>query len=462
MFKIRDIVEATGGKLIQGDLGSRIKGISIDSRKISSSELFIAIKGANFDGHDFVGEAIRRSSRGVVISRTKLDRYPENYNVIYVKDTLRALGDIAKFHRSRFSIPVVAITGSCGKTTTKEMVATVLKSKYNVLSNKGTQNNQVGLPLAVLKLRPRHQLAVLELGTNHFGEIEYLSNIAQPTVGILTNIAEAHLEFFKNVSSVFREKFDLVRYLSLHGDWVIYNNDDKFLRKIESKKGGLRTYTFGMVNKSDFYADSVGLDRNRISFVLNGRFLVKMHTPAVHNIYNALAAVACARVFNVNFQQITAALRQFRFPSMRMNIEKINKVCIIDDSYNSNPLSLTNALKTLSFYDCRARKILVCADMMELGRESERIHFAMGKAISRHNIDILITIGRLARNFADGARSRGACRMQIFDFLSKDRAINKLLNIVGPYDIILVKGSRLMRLETLVGSLKEFLKQKQL
>ena len=461
MFSTQEILEATNGKIIQGRKDLKIKGISIDSRTIRPGELFIAIKGKVFDGHNFIKESIRKSSIGAIVSRIEENRYPKNYNLIYVKDTLKALADIAKLHHKKFHIPIIAITGSCGKTTTKEMVGAILKTKYNILKTPGTENNQFGISLSLLGLNKRHRIAVLELGTNHFGEIKYLTEISQPNIGIMLNIGPAHLEFLKNLPSVFREKFNLARYIiDIHGK-IIFNNDDKFFKRINLKKGDFKIYTFGKTQKSDFWTNSIKTEKNSLQFLLNNRFWVKLRTPAEHNVYNALAAIACGRIFNISFKTIIDALSRFKFPLMRMKIEKIKKVYIIDDTYNSNPLSLENALKTISSYNSGGRKILVCADMLELGKNSEQIHFFLGKKISRYKIDILITVGRLSRFFSKGAKSIINTKIKTWDFNCNKKAADKLLNIIRPHDIILVKGSRSMRLETVTNALRAFLRKRR-
>jgi len=461
MFTVQEILEATSGRLIQGNINSKMKGISIDSRTIESGELFIAIAGKTFDGHNFINETIKKSSIGAIVSKIKKSHYPKNYNLIYVKDTVKALGAIAKFYRKKFNIPIIAITGSCGKTTTKEMAGEILKTKYNVLKTQGTQNNQISIPLTLLRLNRKYQIAVLEFGTNHFGEIRYLSEVSQPNIGIFTNIGPSHLEFFKNPSSVFREKFDLARYLMNTGGTIIYNNDDRFLKKINRKKRYFHTYTFGANNKSNFQFRSMKIVHNSLKFLLNNRFSVKLNTPAQHNVYNALAAITCARIFNMSFSTIVGALSKFKFPKMRMKIEKIGSVHIIDDSYNSNPLSLENALKTIVSYDSGGRRILVCADMLELGRDSEKLHFSLGRKMSMYNIDILITVGKLSHFFSKGAKSITNSKILTYDFNSREETIDKLLNLIQPHDIILVKGSRLMKLETITDALRQFLKKKR-
>jgi len=457
MFSLEEILEVLDGKIIQGQINSKIKGISIDSRTIKAGELFIAIKGKTFDGHDFVNEAIRKKSIGAIVSKIRKGRYPKKYNLIYVKDTNKTLGPIAKLHRSKFHIPIIAITGSCGKTTVKDMISAVLKTKYNVLKTKGNENNQIGTALTLLKLNKRHRVAVLEFGTNHFGEIRYLSEITQPTLGIFTNIGPAHLESFNNLSAIFREKFNLAKYLITTDGKLIYNNDDRFLRKIRFKKGNSKIYTFGKLEKSDFMVASVNISQSGMQFIINDKFKIKLPTLVEHNIYNALAAITCGRIFNISFRAIKDTLSRFKFPLMRMNIERIKKVCIIDDTYSSNPLSLENALKTVSSYESIGRKILVLADMLELGRISQRTHFALGKKIAKRDIDILITVGRLSHFFSKGVKSITNTKIKTWDFISRRKAIDKLLNLVKPYDIILVKGSRSMQMEEVADALRKFL-----
>jgi len=448
-FTVREILEATGGKLVQGNPRARIAGISTDTRTIKGRELFVAIKGNNFNGHDFIPSAIKKSSAALVVSEKRKFYYPKESVVILVKDTTHAFGDIARFHRLKFKIPVIAITGSNGKTTAKEMIAEVISKKLKVLKSEGTQNNHIGVPLTLLRLNSKHKVAILELGTNHPGEIKYLSRIALPTIAVITNIGPAHLEFFKTPQTVFKEKSSLLQGLKKPA-YAILNNDDSYLSKIKGK--GLKIISFGIRNKSDFMAGNISKKEDRIVFLVNHKNRFYLNTPSLQNVYNALAAIACARIFKMDFASIRKPLSKFRFPEGRLTIKKVRNVKIIDDTYNANPASLRSAVEVLASYDSQ-RKILVCADMKELGDKAKDLHFSMGRYIADCGIDALITVGKLARYISEGARESGMPGNKIYPLSSTTEASDKLLQIVRPFDIVLIKGSRAMAMEKIIEKL---------
>ena len=272
MFTIKEILEATGGKLIKGNLGKRISGVSIDSRTIKPNELFLAIRGTRFDGHNFIAQARRKRAGAIIFCnpryRSDLAAFKDRkaLAVIEVESSVQALGALAHYYRARFKIPVIAITGSNGKTTTKEMASSILSSRFNVLRNVGTENTQIGVSLALLKLRKSHHLAVIELGANHFGEIDRLSWIAQPTAGIVTNIGPSHLEFFKSLKGVFRAKLELVKKLPKNGT-IIINKDDPYLSRLNGTN--LSTITFGFNRISDFRAKVIEQAKKDTTFFDN-------------------------------------------------------------------------------------------------------------------------------------------------------------------------------------------------
>jgi UDP-N-acetylmuramoyl-tripeptide--D-alanyl-D-alanine ligase len=454
MLTLKEVLQATKGILINGKNECCFSGVSINSRTINPGELFIAIKGNNFDGHDFINSAIKKGAKGIVCSKDLNYKHSGNLTVICVRDTTIALGDIANFHRLRFEIPIVAITGSNGKTTTKEMLSFLLKKKYKVLSSAGTQNNQIGVPLTILKIKPGHQIVILELGTNHFGEINYLSKIAKPTVAIITNIGPSHLEFLKDLKNVFKEKYGLIRHLA-KGSAVFINNDDMYLRRINKQKNKRIVIKFSIKNKSDFRAERIEIKNERIKFHLNGRHPIELRTIAIHNVYNCLAAIACCKYFHLDYNCIQDSLKDFRFPSGRMEVKNFRYIKVIDDTYNANPLSLKNAIDALARYNSLGRKVLICADMFELGKVADGEHFSLGKYVAASGIDVLISVGKLARLISSGARKNGMNNDSIFHFVSTKFAAKEIPKLIRPKDVCLVKGSRMMEMEEVVESLKE-------
>ncbi len=444
MFKVSELLKATGGRLVSGRLDLRVQGISTDTRTIKRGELFIAIKGNRFDGHDFISQAIKKGAKAILV--TKKFKVKKEIAAILVKDTLRALGDIAHFHRRRFSIPVIGITGSNGKTTTKDMVCFLLESKYHVLRNQGSQNNQIGLPLTLLKLNKNHNLVVLEMGTNHFGEIKRLSRIAGANIGVMLNIGPSHLEFLRNLKSVFQEKYNLIKNLKSPAIGIL-NKDDPFLSFILRNIKNKFLISFGLKKGCDFQARDLKLYNNRLVFKLD-KYLFRLNTLGIFNVYNALASITIERIFGIDYPDIVSRISRFRFPQGRLNLRKINKTIFIDDTYNSNPASLGEALGVLKNIRPKARKIAVLGDMLELGPKAKEFHIEAGRQLSGI-CDIIITAGDLSRLAALTAKKEGLKDSAIFMCSSSKEAKEALFNMVKPKDgdVILVKGSRMMKME---------------
>jgi len=443
MFKINELVKATQGRLLAKGRSSSVKGISIDSRKVRKGEAFIAIRGGNFNGHDFIGAALKKGASCIIAERKAAGCGDAAF--ILVKDTIRALGSIANFHRNRYNIPVIAITGSNGKTTTKDMIACVLASKFKVLSSEGTKNNHIGLPLTLLKLNKSYGAAVLEVGTNHFGEIRYLANIAAANIGVITNIGPAHLEHLKSLSGVFKEKSDLIKALRPPAV-AILNSDDNYLRKeLLTDKGGIFTVGVGIKNKSDFQASFIRHALGRYTFKVNNRFGFALGALGYYNIYNSLASIAVGRLFGIEYRKISLALSGFKPPCGRLNIISKKGIRFIDDTYNSNPLSLGQALDALKRINVSGRKIAVIGDMLELGSGSISIHRKALKEAARV-CDILITVGRISRSGSKGL-NLGPGRLISCEDSTIARSILFKGIKVGPKDIILAKGSRRIKME---------------
>ncbi|MBI2447849.1 MAG: UDP-N-acetylmuramoyl-tripeptide--D-alanyl-D-alanine ligase, partial [Candidatus Omnitrophica bacterium] len=323
MFTIEEILRATGGRLISGSLKTEIKGVSIDSRTIQPGELFIAIKGERFDGHDFVEEALRKGAGGVVVAGDS----PKTGTVpfIRVKDTTISLGDIGGFHRKRFSIPVIGVTGSNGKTTTKEMVAHILSKRFNVLKNDGTQNNHIGLPQTLLRLNSTHGACVLEMGMNHSGEIARLTRILKPTVGVITNIGASHMEFLGTIENVLMAKCELLEGIDAGGAAII-NGSYPMLGKEARKRFRGRVITFGFDKGCDIMAEDV-LSRDGWTIAtINGVHKLRLNVPGRHNIENALASWAAASLLGLEEKLILNALSEFKLPPMRMELIDINGI----------------------------------------------------------------------------------------------------------------------------------------
>lgn len=457
MLTIHEVLEATGGILLADGARRHFRGVSIDSRTLQKGDIFIAIRGKRLDGHRFLRQAVGKGASLLVISRRIL--HPKNVSVVLVKDTTAALGQIAAAYRRRFDIPVVAITGSAGKTTTKDMIAAILAAKFKVLKNAKTLNNQYGVSLTVLGLKPSHEALVIELGTNNPGEIRWLARIAQPTVAVLTNIGESHLAGLKSRRGVYQEKSAIFRDMALRGH-VIFNNDDSFLRKIHAEKRRPAVITYGILRKSDFQAKDMAIQNNRkmCFHVHHHRFI--LDTPAEHGVYNALAAIACGRLLKISYSDIQSALGKVKFENHRQHVRPIGGITVIDDTYNSNPVSLRSAIRTLDGLKTSGRKIFVTADMLELGAQSRQLHRDKGRAIAGSTVDVAVTMGKLSKYAAQSIRQANP-HIEVFHYPAIRGIYGRLKSLCRPGDIILVKGSRAMRMERIVEFLqRHFLKQR--
>ncbi|MDD5166467.1 MAG: UDP-N-acetylmuramoyl-tripeptide--D-alanyl-D-alanine ligase [Candidatus Omnitrophica bacterium] len=447
MFTVDELLKATKGKLISGGPRVSIKGISIDSRVIKRGEAFIALKGNNFDGHNFIHQAIEKKASCILYEAGVIGQKPKGIVFIKVRDTTKALGDIARFHRKKFTIPVIAVTGSNGKTTTKEMIAWALSGKYKVLKNIGTKNNHIGLPMALLGLDHSYDAAVLEVGTNHFGEVEYLAKICLANIGVITNIGPAHLEYFKSLDGVFREKSTLTKYLR-QPSVAILNTDDSLLKKGSAAKKDQVIFGVGIKNKSDFTASNIKDLAGKMEFLVNQKYKFTLKTLGYYNIYNALIAITVARLFGMEYNRIARRLSGFSFPESRLNFVRFNNIQFIDDTYNSNPLSLKAALEALGNFKTEGRRIFVMGDMLELGKDRESFHYQAGLQAAGI-CDIFISVGRLSSLASKALKAHGRGVKNIFNCATSLEARDILYKKISPRrdDIVLVKGSRMMRME---------------
>ena len=446
MFKVSDLLKATKGKAAAHN-EAMVESISIDSRKILPGQAFLAIKGDNFDGHDFVDEVINKGVK-VIIVHKNIKIKNKGVCCIKVKDTVKALGDIARDHRIKFNIPVIAVTGSNGKTTTKEMIASILQASGKVLKNPGTKNNHIGLPQAILELDSTHDFAVFELGTNHFGEIDYLAKICKPDVSVITNVAASHLEHFRDLKGVLAEKYALIDSMNKNGLAILNSDDELLSKKLKSKAEFKRKFGFGIKNEAEFRASGIKTKGLLTEFAVNKKYKFALNTPGQYNIYNALSAIACGRIFGLEYGEIAKRLSEFSFPKGRLNLLEIDRIRFIDDTYNSNPYSFLRALEVLDSFDADGRKICVMGDMMELGSGKHLFHKqALTAALEICNV--LITVGGLTEAAAGALKDAGVDTGKIFTCSTSQEAKEILFGSVSPKenDIVLVKGSRMMRME---------------
>ena len=460
----REIIAATNGTLLTGDAAQMFADISTDTREQQAGKLFIPLPGPRFDGHDFIPAAVRSGAAGLLIREGEEYRLREiegqgSVTVISVRDTLAALGDVAHFWREKFPIPVVAITGSAGKTTTKEMTAQILGQIKNTLQTEGNFNNLVGLPLTLLRLRQTHEVAIVEMGTNVPGEIGRLSRLAAPDVGLITNIGPAHLEGLKSVAMVKEEKGELFRQLAESGTAVV-NVDDEAVRELAARRSGRRV-TYGLRGKADVAATDVTMSRQGLGFILSigldkGR--VEMAAAGTHNLMNALAAAAISRALSIPLDVIRQGLQSFKPVPGRMEIIPLkNGGFLIDDSYNANPVSVREALMTLQKLRANRRGTVILGDMLELGEQAEAWHGEIGGLLATTGVDRLFLRGAFARMTAAGAKKRGLSPACIFFPATSEDIVAELRSSWQKGEWLLVKGSRAMKMEEVVkGIIAEF------
>ena len=459
VLKTGEIIKAMKGTLVRGNPEDVFEGLSTDSRDVIKGNLFIPLTGERFDGHDFIPDAIKNGASGLIVQRGKEDiteKISGNVSVILVNDTLRALGDIANLWRNKFTIPVVAVTGSSGKTTTKEMIATVAGLSGNVLKSRGNYNNLVGLPLSLLELNPGHEMAVIEMGTNRRGEIARLTAIAEPDIGVITNIGPAHLEGFGSVDVVMEEKGDLFSNMKDNGVAVI-NRDDEFSRILAARWTG-RNISFGIDENAFARAERIFMRGERgVSFTLEMGGTSKGIDMAVvgrHNIYNALACAAACRAMDIEYDLICDGLSAFRQIKGRMDIHRLKGGgIVIDDTYNANPASVMEALKTLSDLKGNNESIVIFGDMLELGEEAERLHENIGKTMADTGVGNIFLRGDFAGAVARGAIEGGLREDHIYFAETPDTIMETLQLLLREEDWILVKGSRSMKMEEFVHAI---------
>jgi UDP-N-acetylmuramoyl-tripeptide--D-alanyl-D-alanine ligase len=432
-----------------------ITGVSIDSRNIREGELFVALKGGRFDGHDFVPDAIKKGAWGALVERTTLEHKFSSLgglkNILPVEDTLYALQEMARLHRKKFAVPVVGITGSNGKTTTKEMLASILEQKGPVLKNEGNLNNHIGVPLTLLKMNHSHWAGVIEMGMSAPGEIDMLTGLVMPSVGVITNIGPAHLEFFGATANVAEAKGELLDNLASDATAVL-NADDEYFGVLKKKFAG-RLLTFGITNKADLMASEVRQEKEYTDFTItapDARINVRLQAVGTHNVYNALAAASAALAVGMPIDAVQFGLGDFQPVAGRSEIKKIEGRIVLADYYNANPASMEAAIKTLVSLRSGKKAVAVIGDMLELGEASSEAHREIGRLAAQLKVDLLITIGDLAKHVEKGALQAGMKREHVFDAMSLENAGRLLKQLTGPGDAILIKGSRGMRMEKIL------------
>ncbi|WP_038055411.1 UDP-N-acetylmuramoyl-tripeptide--D-alanyl-D-alanine ligase [Thermodesulfobacterium hydrogeniphilum] len=457
-FSTEDIVKATSGILINGDMGITFRGISTDTRTIKPGYLFWALKGTNYDGHDFWKEAIDKGAKGLVISRFpskfRIEELPKTISVVFVKDTLKALGDLAHFWRKKLNCSMVAITGSCGKTTTKELTYEILSKFWKCAKNEANYNNLIGVPLSILSIKEGTDIGILELGTNAPGEIERLSQIVSPQISVITCIYPSHLESLGTMEGVLEEKINLFKNTDPNGI-LIYNYDQDILRE-KIKNFPQKKISFGLNKGADLYAENFKIVENELKgevVYCNKKFNLKIPYIGKHNLQNLLAALSVVVSLDLDLEKIISELGKSINLFQRTRFYKKGNFLIVDDTYNANPGSMKAAFEYLKDFSGKKR-ICILGDMKELGKEAEKYHREIGK-LAGEIADLCYFVGDMAEVYGEAfsISSKPFKTFKNTEELLENLNIYEIKEFCPESGIIFVKGSRALKMERIVEKL---------
>ena len=447
-MKIKDILKVTNGKMLIGDENLVCDSFSKDTRTIQNGDIYIGIKGENFDGNKFWKQALDKGAVGVIIqdvevSTEELENYKDK-TVIKVEDTLNALYEIAKYKRSLYDIPVVAITGSVGKTSTKDIIASVVSTRYKTLKTEGNNNNNIGLPLTILKLKD-HEALVVEMGMNHFGEISLLTDIAKPTLAVITNIGTSHIGNLGSRENILKAKLEILEGMKIPK--IIINNDNDLLHDWYNENlEKLEIHTFGIENNSEVMGQDIKMKEESSEFTAvedSKETNIKVPVGGKHFVYNALCAMTVGKVLNIPVDKIKYGIESFELTKKRMDIKKLeNGAIIINDAYNASFESMKVSLEFLANHTGK-RKIAVLGDMFELGKYSEELHRQVGKEVVKNNIDMLICAGENAKYIIEEAKKSG--KIETYFMHNNEEIVEKLSQELRNGDVVLVKASNGMK-----------------
>ena len=472
-LQLQEITEAVQGKILQGNPRQTYNTVTIDSRRVKPGDIFIAIVGENNDGHDYIPEAVERGAKAVITSR-RIEPY-SRVAIILVRDTTAALQDLALYNRQQLKdLKVIGVTGSAGKTTTKDMIYSLIRQERKVLRTRENYNNEYGLPLCLLDLEGDEDVAVLEMATRHIGDIRLLARIALPQIGVITNIGPAHVENLGSIKNVARAKQELLE--ELRGERLaILNFDNREVRNVienfSREKGqiaptrsrDLNIITYSLEEEQegrvDYFAGDIDFfqEEEKASFSLKAEgtsLPLKINRTGIHDISNALAAIAAARAVGVSWGSIAEGLKNIQITDLRQEIRKLNGIKIINDTYNANPLSMKAGIDSLVNM-ASGRKIAVLGAMLELGPIEQAAHREIGKYLVDKGLDLLIVLGKTAEEIAEGALEAGMPRQFIYAYQKKDDITGLLRKIMHSGDTILIKGSRSLEMEEIVDVLLE-------
>lgn len=453
-FTIEDLFNLPTAVIYNPDSYKNSSKVFIDSREVEKNSIFIAVKGLKFDGHNFINEAVSNGATTVIINEKKLDQFDDlNVTIITVKDTTKALGHLASLWREKLECKVIGITGSTGKTSTKDILAALLSTKFSVNKTIANNNNHIGVPLTILSTKKKHDFLIAELGTNHPGEIKYTADILQPDFALITNIGDSHIEFLKNRKGVLKEKGNLFKAAKQRKGILFVNKDDKLLSGYE--KGYKKRITYGINSKANVKAKVLGYDKkSRAEVKLNynsSTFKVKLPIYGIQAVMNYLAAVSIALEAGLTKKELKTATKKLRGTIGRLNVIEFEHFTIVDDTYNSNPESTISALEMLRHYSSRKRKIALLGDMFELGKKKDELHKKLAAEVKKNKVDELYTIGPAMRKMNYNIVNNGIAKKHF----NKRETLKKFLSGFDKENsIILVKGSRGMKMEEFLEVIK--------
>lgn len=448
-FTIQEVEKATGGQLMQPISADIVfHHVDTDTRAIQPESLFVAFKGETFDGHNYVMKAHEQGAVGAVVSEIRDEYRHADFPIFVVEDTLKAYQNLARFHRRRFDIPVIAVTGSVGKTSTRNMIATVLAQKFNVLQTEKNFNNEIGLPRTLLQLTPEHEACVVEMGMRGLGQIAELACIAEPTIGVVTNVGKSHIELLGSQDNIAKAKSELVQALDEQGVAILNQDDCRVAAMADICKG--KVVRYGIENNAAICGDRITCNEKGIRFscrCFDQMFEAHLSVIGCHNVYNALAAVAVGRVVGMSENQMQKGLAEYHGIPMRQELIRIDSYTFVNDAYNANPASMAEAVRSLDVLT-KGRKIAVLGGMLELGDWAKEEHEAIGRQIAESDISILITLGDLAAYIAAGAKAKGM--KDVYMVADHAEAAHILKEILKAGDTILLKGSRGFAMEKIL------------
>lgn len=452
ILKVKEILEHCGGNLISGNENEILENFSKDTRTIQKDDVYIGIKGENFDGNKLWKEALEKGAKGCIIqgiefSKEEILNFKDKV-IIEVEDTLEYLYKLAEYKRSLYNIPVVAITGSVGKTSTKDIIASVVGTKYKTLKTEGNNNNNIGLPMTILRLKD-HEAAVLEMGMNHLGEIRLLSKIAKPTLAVITNVGTAHIGILGSRENILKAKLEILD--GMEPKKLIINNDNDLLNKWNQKNEDVLVHTYGIENESEYTAENIELKEFESEFTYKNR-VIKVPVGGIHFVYNSLSAIAVGKCLEISDEQIKQGIEKFELTKKRMDIIEKMGVMIINDSYNASFESMKASLGYLASIN-KKRKIAVLGDMFELGDYSKELHEKVGEEVVKNKIDILVACGENAKNIVEKAKESGMDLKNIYYLENKEKIAELLKNILNSDDAVLVKASNGMKFFNIIDML---------